>query len=59
MGDRAEVPHATNLFDIDAKYADVLPLDEVLESLQPPIARRSPRRRCRETRTRTRMIRRP
>ena len=26
VGDRAEAPHATNLFDIDAKYADVLPL---------------------------------
>lgn len=34
VGDRAEAPHATNLFDIDAKYADVLPLDDVLDSLQ-------------------------
>jgi maleamate amidohydrolase len=43
VGDRAEVPHSTNLFDIDAKYADVLPLDEVLDSLQAAEARRSPR----------------
>jgi maleamate amidohydrolase len=43
VGDRAEVPHSTNLFDIDAKYADVLPLDEVLDSLHAAEARRSPR----------------
>jgi nicotinamidase-related amidase len=30
VGDRAEVPHATNLFDIDAKYADVVPLADVI-----------------------------
>jgi nicotinamidase-related amidase len=28
--DRDEAPHAINLFDMDQKYADVLPLDEVL-----------------------------
>jgi maleamate amidohydrolase len=42
VGDRAEAPHATNLFDIDAKYADVLALDEVLESLQRIAGERAP-----------------
>jgi maleamate amidohydrolase len=41
VGDRAEGPHSTNLFDIDAKYADVLPLSDVLESLQAAEGRRS------------------
>lgn len=31
VGDRAEGPHRWNLFDIDAKYADVEPLAKVLE----------------------------
>ena len=30
-GDRAEGPHEANLFDIDAKYGDVISLDECLE----------------------------
>ena len=30
VGDRAEMPHETNLFDINAKYGDVVDLDEVL-----------------------------
>lgn len=30
-GDRAEGPHEANLFDIDAKYGDVIALDECLE----------------------------
>ncbi|MFZ0583534.1 MAG: isochorismatase family protein [Candidatus Acidiferrales bacterium] len=30
VGDRAEGPHKSNLFDIDAKYADVEPLANVL-----------------------------
>jgi nicotinamidase-related amidase len=34
VGDRAAVPHATNLFDIDAKYADVVPLAEVTAVLR-------------------------
>ncbi len=34
VGDRAAGPHEANLFDIDAKYADVLPLAEVLEYLR-------------------------
>jgi maleamate amidohydrolase len=38
VGDRAEVPHATNLFDIDAKYADVLPLADVIHALQRIVA---------------------
>ena len=29
--DRHEAPHAINLFDMNQKYADVLPLAEVLE----------------------------
>ena len=33
VGDRAPEPHAANLFDMDAKYADVLNADEVLEKL--------------------------
>lgn len=31
VGDRHEAPHQANLFDMGAKYADVLPLEEVLE----------------------------
>ena len=30
VGDRAEGPHEANLFDIDAKYGDVVALDEAL-----------------------------
>jgi len=30
VGDRAQAPHDANLFDIQAKYADVVSLDEVL-----------------------------
>ncbi len=33
VGDRASEPHDANLFDIDAKYGDVRPLDEVVEYL--------------------------
>jgi maleamate amidohydrolase len=29
VGDRAEEPHRANLFDMEQKYADVVPLDEV------------------------------
>lgn len=31
--DRHEAPHAINLFDMNQKYADVLPLAEVLHYL--------------------------
>lgn len=34
VGDRAAGPHEANLFDIDAKYADVVSLAEVLEYLR-------------------------
>jgi maleamate amidohydrolase len=34
VGDRAPGPHEANLFDIDAKYGDVMSLEEVLEYLQ-------------------------
>jgi maleamate amidohydrolase len=30
VADRAQAPHDANLFDIQAKYADVVPLDDVL-----------------------------
>jgi nicotinamidase-related amidase len=32
--DRHEAAHAMNLFDMDRKYADVLPLDEILEYVE-------------------------
>ena len=41
-GDRAQGPHEANLFDMDQKYADVMPLSEVqkaLEALAPEQAR--------------------
>ncbi|HEV7825198.1 MAG TPA: isochorismatase family protein [Mycobacteriales bacterium] len=33
VGDRAELPHVASLFDIDAKYGDVVPLAEALAYL--------------------------
>lgn len=39
VGDRAQAPHEANLFDIQAKYADVIPVSEALaylEGLRPP-----------------------
>ena len=33
VGDRAEGPHRANLFDIDAKYGDVVETDAVLDEL--------------------------
>jgi len=33
VGDRAEGPHRANLFDIDAKYGDVVTTDDVLAAL--------------------------
>ncbi len=33
VGDRAPEPHESNVFDMDAKYADVRPTDEVVEYL--------------------------
>jgi nicotinamidase-related amidase len=30
VGDRAQAPHEANLFDIHAKYADVISLEETL-----------------------------
>ena len=32
--DRDEASHAINLYDMDQKYADVLPLDDVLEYME-------------------------
>ena len=34
VGDRAQAPHEANLFDIDAKYADVVSLEEALGYLE-------------------------
>lgn len=34
VGDRAEGPHEANLYDMSAKYADVLPESEVIDYLQ-------------------------
>jgi nicotinamidase-related amidase len=34
VGDRSPSAHAANLFDINARYADVLPLDDVLAYLE-------------------------
>jgi maleamate amidohydrolase len=38
VGDRAAGPHRWNLFDIDSKYADVEPLDRVVEAVAAPAA---------------------
>lgn len=51
VGDRARAPHEANLFDIDAKYADVVSLDQALDYVRtravrpaqaPPVAVGSP-----------------
>jgi maleamate amidohydrolase len=34
VGDRHEGPHEANLFDINAKYGDVVPLSDVMSQLQ-------------------------
>ena len=34
VGDRAQAPHEANLFDIQAKYADVVPLEDALAYLE-------------------------
>jgi nicotinamidase-related amidase len=34
VGDRSDEQHDANLYDMDAKYADVRPLEEVLEYLR-------------------------
>ena len=34
VADRSETSHQVNLFDMDMKYADVLPLAEVLDHLR-------------------------
>lgn len=39
VGDRHSEPHEANLFDINAKYGDVLPLDEVLNQLESKTAK--------------------
>jgi nicotinamidase-related amidase len=39
VGDRAQAPHEANLFDIQAKYADVVSVDEALAYLEEVPAR--------------------
>lgn len=34
VGDRADSPHRSNLFDMGTKYADVMPVNEVIEKIQ-------------------------
>jgi maleamate amidohydrolase len=34
VGDRAQAPHEANLFDINAKYADVVSLDEAVDYVE-------------------------
>ena len=34
VGDRAEEPHEANLFDMDQKYSDVMPLADVIAELE-------------------------
>ena len=41
VGDRAQGPHEANLFDMQAKYADVIGLDEALEYLESTSAARA------------------
>jgi maleamate amidohydrolase len=34
VGDRAQAPHEANLFDINAKYADVVPLEDAIDYVE-------------------------
>ena len=34
VGDRNRAAHEANLYDIDAKYGDVVPVDDVLKHLE-------------------------
>jgi len=43
VGDRAAGPHETNLFDIDQKYADVVPLEEAIGAIRGLTPERAPR----------------
>jgi hypothetical protein len=38
VGDRAQGPHEANLFDIDAKYGDVIGVEDALAYLTGPAA---------------------
>lgn len=38
VGDRAMGPHEANLFDMDQKYADVMPLEEVISATEAVIS---------------------
>ena len=41
VSDRAEAPHLANLFDIEAKYGDVVPSSEVINYLEKLIAKKN------------------
>ncbi len=41
VGDRAQAPHEANLFDIDSKYGDVVPLPVLLDYLTNPTIRKT------------------
>jgi maleamate amidohydrolase len=43
VADRVELTHVVNLFDMDAKYGDVMDVDDVLKTLERTPAQRSPR----------------
>jgi len=42
VGDRADAPHEANLFDLRQKYAEVMPLAELLAGLPPAAAQSTP-----------------
>ena len=43
VGDRNAAAHEANLYDIDAKYGDVVPLTEALARLEEPDTAQVPR----------------
>ena len=43
VGDRNAAAHEANLYDIDAKYGDVVPLAEALARLEEPATAQVPR----------------
>ena len=40
VGDRSEAAHVQSLFDLDAKYGDVVTLDDTLNYLKGPLEQR-------------------
>jgi hypothetical protein len=43
VADRVELTHVVNLFDMDAKYGDVMDVDEVVKALERVPAQRRDR----------------